>query len=127
MDTGRSHLMAVSDVVLASSGILGGFMRFCLERNYPAISNPWINRLLAKAGCEVLVANPRKLRAIYKNERKCDEIDAAMPAKIARLDPALLKPVTHVSDEAMCDRLVRGDASNSWNTARHWFNRCAPR
>ncbi len=32
--------------------------------------SPWISRLLDKLGCEVIVANSRKLRAIYQNERK---------------------------------------------------------
>ena len=30
--------------------------------------SPWISRLLQKAGLEVWVANPRKLRAIYEQE-----------------------------------------------------------
>ena len=70
--------------------------------------SPWISRHLLEEGCEVFVANARKLRAIYQNERKCDELDAKMLAKIARLDPELLHPVTHVSQQAMTDRLVLG-------------------
>lgn len=68
--------------------------------------SPWISRHLAKEGCEVIVANARKLRAIYENERKNDELDARMLAKIGRLDPDLLHPVTHVSEQAMTDRLT---------------------
>ena len=34
--------------------------------------SPWITRFLQDLGHEVLVANPRKLRAIYQNDRKCD-------------------------------------------------------
>lgn len=68
--------------------------------------SPWISRHLAAEGCEVIVANARKLRAIYENERKCDERDAKMLAKIARLDPELLHPVTHISAQAMTDRLA---------------------
>lgn len=70
--------------------------------------SPWISRHLLAEGCEAFVANARKLRAIYQNERKCDELDAKMLAKIARLDPELLHPVTHVSEQAMTDRLVLG-------------------
>ena len=70
--------------------------------------SPWISDHLVREGCEVFVANARKLRAVYENERKCDALDARMLAKIARLDPDLLSPVTHISQEAMADRLVLG-------------------
>ena len=71
--------------------------------------SPWISDHLVREGCEVFVANARKLRAVYENERKCDALDARMLAKIARLDPDLLSPVTHISQEAMADRLVLGN------------------
>ena len=70
--------------------------------------SPWISDHLVREGCEVFVANARKLRAVYENERKCDALDARMLAKIARLDPDLLSPVTHISQEAMADRIVLG-------------------
>ena len=57
--------------------------------------SPWISRLLSELGCEVIVANPRKLRAIYQNERKSDQLDARMLAKLARADVSLLYPVRH--------------------------------
>jgi transposase len=38
--------------------------------------SPWVSRLLEECGHEVLVANARKLRLIYANKRKTDEIDA---------------------------------------------------
>jgi transposase len=53
----------------------------------------WIARLLRGLGHEVLVADARRLRFIYMSERKDDEIDARMLAKVGRLDPALLHPV----------------------------------
>lgn len=65
--------------------------------------SPWISRLFAGQGVKVLVANARKLRAIYQNERKCDRYDAQMLAKIARLDPDLLYPIHHKSEEAQRD------------------------
>lgn len=37
----------------------------------------WASQLLEKQGHEVLVANARKLRAIYTNPRKGDKADAA--------------------------------------------------
>ena len=68
--------------------------------------SPWISRLFEKEGLSVLVANARKLRAIYTNERKCDELDARMLAKIARLDPELLHPIKHGSEQAQRDQLT---------------------
>ena len=67
--------------------------------------SPWISRFLQEEGCRVLIANPRKLRAIYQNERTSDRRDAQMLARIARLDPALLYPVRHGSTEAQEDLL----------------------
>ena len=57
--------------------------------------SPWVSRLLEECGHEVLVANARKLRLIYANKRKTDEIDAENLARLARLDPKLLYPVRH--------------------------------
>jgi transposase len=67
--------------------------------------SPWISRFLKDLGLDVIVANSRKLRAIYTNARKSDEIDARMLAKIARLDPSLLHPIEHGTEEAQRDLL----------------------
>jgi len=48
--------------------------------------SPWISRYLEEeGGLRVLIANPRKLRAIYQSERKSDRRDAQMLARIGRL------------------------------------------
>ncbi len=57
--------------------------------------SPWISRLLRESGHEVIVANARKLRLIYDNDRKNDRVDAQYLARLARLDPRLLSPVQH--------------------------------
>jgi transposase len=57
--------------------------------------SPWVSRLLEECGHEVLVANARKLRLIYANKKKTDEIDAENLARLARVDPKLLYPVRH--------------------------------
>ena len=57
--------------------------------------SPWANALLCQLGHEVLVANPRKLRAIYENDTKSDRVDAEQLARFARMDPKLLSPITH--------------------------------
>lgn len=68
--------------------------------------SPWISRHLVNEGLEVVVANARKLRAIYTNDRKCDELDARMLAKFARVDTELLHPITHRSEQAQRDALA---------------------
>lgn len=67
--------------------------------------SPWISRFLTEQGATVLVANPRKLHAISRHERKCDRRDAQMLARLARVDPALLHPLSHGSAQAQHDLL----------------------
>jgi transposase len=70
--------------------------------------SPWVSRLLAACGHEVLVANARKLSFIYRNERKSDRSDAENLARVARLDPKLLAPIEHRNETAQADlALVR--------------------
>jgi transposase len=57
--------------------------------------SPWVSRVLEECGHEVLVANARKLRFIYANKRKTDEVDAENLARLARVDPKLLHPLRH--------------------------------
>lgn len=65
----------------------------------------WISRLLTAKGATVIVANARKLRAIYTNDRKSDLLDARMLAKLVRVDPSLLHPVKHKSEQCQKDML----------------------
>lgn len=65
--------------------------------------SPWVSRLLEECGHEVLVANPRKLRLIYENDRKCDRVDAESLARLARLDPNLLSPIQHRDVDTQAD------------------------
>jgi transposase len=67
--------------------------------------SPWISRLLTAKGLDVVVANARKLRAIYANERKCDKLDARMLAKLLRVDIDLLHPVRHGSEASQLELL----------------------
>jgi transposase len=61
--------------------------------------SPWVSRVLKECGHQVLVANPRKVRLIYSNKRKTDEIDAQNLARLARLDPKLLYPLKHRDED----------------------------
>ena len=68
--------------------------------------SPWVSRLLEACDHEVLVANPRRLRMIYQNDSKSDEVDAQMLARIARTDPKLLAPIQHRGVVAQADLAI---------------------
>src|SRR5919107_907565 len=72
-------------------------MRIAIEAG---THSPWASRVLEECGHEVLVANARKLRLIYSNKRKTDEVDAENLARLARLDPKLLYPVEHRGEDS---------------------------
>lgn len=55
----------------------------------------WMSELLQGLGHDVVVANARKLKAIWSNRRKNDETDAQMLARLLRADRELLFPIRH--------------------------------
>lgn len=57
--------------------------------------SPWVSRLLGGLGHQCLVANPRQLPIIFAGTHKSDDLDAENLARVARLDPQLLKPIRH--------------------------------
>src|ERR1700674_3817286 len=62
--------------------------------------SPWVSRLLAQLGHEVIVAHARNVRLIGESSRKDDRLDARTLARLARIDPGLLGPVRHRSAKA---------------------------
>lgn len=66
----------------------------------------WVSRLIETSGHRVLVANPRKVALINRNKRKNNRIDAELLGRLARLDPKLLFPVQHRSEQAQSDLAV---------------------
>ena len=113
----RRHTYYVLDGAgkMAREGSLGNTREplATMARSYPGATvvmeagthSPWVSRFLQELGLRVIVANPRKTRAIYQNERKSDRRDAMMLARLARMDPTLLHPVEHGSQEAQQDML----------------------
>ncbi len=61
--------------------------------------SPWIAPLLGRLGFEAIVANPRRLRVISENASKSDRTDAELLARLARVDPSLLAPITPRPEE----------------------------
>src|SRR5215217_5061304 len=55
--------------------------------------------LIDTLSAEVVEANVRKLRLIYANKRKTDEMDAENLARLARLDPKLLYSLNHRGED----------------------------
>ena len=68
--------------------------------------SPWISRLLARCGHEVIVANPVKVALITKNVQKTDPVDAEYLARLARLDRKLLFAIQHRGEQAQIDLQV---------------------
>ncbi len=65
--------------------------------------SPWVSRVVATGGHEVIVANPRRVRLISAAVRKNDRIDAVTLARLGRADPALLSPIHHRGETAQAD------------------------
>jgi transposase len=59
--------------------------------------------LLTGLGFEVIVANARQVQWISANSRKNDGIDTPLLARLARVDPQLLPPIRHRSEQAQAD------------------------
>jgi len=78
-------------------------MRIAIETG---THSPWVSRLLEECGHEVLVANARKLRLIYANKRKTDEVDAENLARLARVDPKLLYPLKHRGEDSQAHMAI---------------------
>lgn len=119
MDLGdKSHNVCVLDtegevkargsVKNTAKAILKYFKDFeeCLVAIEAGTHSGWVSRILKEMGHEVLVANPRKLRAVWDSDEKDDERDAEMLARIARFDPHLLYPITHRGAQAHSDLAV---------------------
>jgi len=74
--------------------------------------SPWLSRALTAAGCEVIVANARRVRLIAEHDAKSDRLDAELLARLGRVDPTLLAPIQHRGEQAQRDlSLLRTRAS----------------
>jgi len=84
--------------------LFGGMAR-CRIALEVGTHSPWVSRLLAGLGHEVIVANARQVKLISQSTRKDDKLDARTLARLARIDPELLRPIRHRSEEAQLDLL----------------------
>ena len=96
----REGKVALTEAALRKRFGEGAPCRIALEGG---THSPWVSRLLADLGHEVLVANPRQVALIFRTHRKTDRLDAQNLARLARVDPALLHPIQHRSEAAQAD------------------------
>ena len=68
--------------------------------------SPWVSRHVTRLGYEVIVANARRVRLISESTRKDDKLDAKTLARLARIDPELLSPIRHRSEQAQADLIM---------------------
>jgi transposase len=68
----------------------------------------------------VIVANVRELRAISHSDRKSDQVDAAKIARYTRLDPEILRPISHRT-VAQQETLIRTNFTVKWRSLQETF------
>jgi len=68
--------------------------------------SPWASHMVESLGHEVIVANARRVRAIYDCDNKSDRIDAEKLARLGRFDVKLLSPIRHRSPKAQADLVL---------------------
>lgn len=78
----------------------------CLTVIETGTHSPWVSRILAECGHEVIVANARRVALIGQSKKKTDREDCELLARIGRVDPTLLAPITHRGEEHQLDLIV---------------------
>jgi transposase len=63
----------------------------------------WVSQMLESFGHEVLVANPSRIPGISRSDNIADPVDAERLARYARLDPQVLSPIRHRTEDAQMD------------------------
>lgn len=95
-------------VKTTSSGFQGRLAHWAGARAVVEVGthSPWVSRLLASMGFDVIVANPNKVGLIGHSFKKTDAHDAEVLAKLGQLDPSLLSPIQHRSETAQRDLML---------------------
>jgi transposase len=81
-------------------------MKRCRVAMEVGTHSPWLSRWLSGLGFEVIVANARQVQLISASSRKNDRMDARLLARLARVDPQLLRPIRHRSEQAQADLMA---------------------
>lgn len=104
----QGDIVARDRIVTSSQALQRYFGRMAPARIAIEVGthSPWVVRVLEALGHEVLTANPRRVRLIYRNPLKSDRVDAEWLARLVRLDAGLLSPIQHRSAQAQKDLAV---------------------
>jgi len=106
--SGEGEILREGETKTTKTGIMETFG--ALGRARIAIEvgthSPWVSRLLQSLGHEVIVANPRQVKLITESSRKDDRLDAQTLARLARVDPQLLRPIRHRSEKAQGELMI---------------------
>ena len=99
---GSGEVLGEGNVATTKKGIaqVWGAMSRCRIAIEVGTHSPWVSRLLKSFGHEVIVANARQVKLISASSRKDDRVDAQTLARLARVDPQLLRPIRHRSEKA---------------------------
>jgi transposase len=104
----EGEILQEGQVTTTKAGMTGTFgligrARIAIE---VGTHSPWVSRLLRSLGHEIIVANPRQVKLITESSRKDDRLDAQTLARLARIDPQLLRPIQHRSEKAQAALMV---------------------
>jgi transposase len=102
---GDGQTVSTGKVATTRAALTGLFQKWtgCRLVIEAGTHSPWISRLGQECGMEVVVANPRRVELISKNERKTDRADAEILADLGRTSVKRLSPITHRSKQAQSD------------------------
>lgn len=102
------QVLREGSLATSKKGIRQGFgaLRRCRVAIEVGTHSPWVSRLVKSLGHEVIVANARQVKLISASSRKDDRLDAQTLARLARVDPQLLRPIRHRSERAQQDLMV---------------------
>ena len=104
----QGEVVSESSVASTRKAMLERFgrMQRCRVAIEVGTHSPWLSRLLASLDFEVIVANARQVQLISASSRKTDRIDAQTLARLARVDPQLLRPIRHRSEQGQMDLMT---------------------
>jgi transposase len=99
---GKGEVIKEAKVSTTRKGLAQAFsaMGRCRMAIEVGTHSPWVSRWLSQLGHEVIVANARQVKLISASSRKDDRLDAQTLARLARVDPQLLRPIRHRSEAA---------------------------
>jgi transposase len=108
MLSSEGEVLSEGQVPTTKAGMTETFGRFGRARIAIEVGthSPWVSRLLQSFGHELIVANPRQVKLITESSRKDDRLDAQTLARLARIDPQLLRPIQHRTEKAQTALMV---------------------